>query len=167
MLITAIFCPGGKPGKSVFPHLAPFPTRGGHLLSSKLRLSPTPVTAFAVALLLVANISPASAIDEGKFAFKNTKDLYDICSVDAFDPEEKTAQIACTAFIEAAVQYHDAVSDRKHLKRLVCYPQGATIGDGRTAFLAWAKENPGNAKLMDEVPVVGLVRALAKAYPCK
>jgi hypothetical protein len=75
--------------------------------------------------------------------------------------------LATSCCTDPQVRYHDEVSDRKHLKRLVCYPQGTTIGDGRTAFLAWAKENAGNAKRMDEVPVVGLVRALANAYPCK
>ena len=136
-------------------------------MSSKLRLPRSSLATFATALLLFAGIPPASAIDAGKFAFNTTKDLYDICSVDASDPDEKTAQVACTAFIEAALQYHDEVSDRKHLKRLVCYPQGATIADGRSAFLAWGRKNEGNAKLMGELPVVGLVRALAKAYPCK
>jgi len=34
-------------------------------------------------------------------------------------------------------------------------------------FIAWAKANQGDAKLMGEQPVVGLVRALAKDYPCR
>ena len=53
------------------------------------------------------------------------------------------------------------------MKRLICYPKGTTIADGRTAFLAWAQKNAGDAKRMAEMPVVGLVRALSKAYPCK
>ena len=61
----------------------------------------------------------------------------------------------------------DAVSDRKKLKRLVCYPKGVTLQDGKDAFIAWAAENSGNKKLMSEVPVVGLVRSLAGKYPCK
>jgi len=136
-------------------------------VSVKPRLPRTPVATFATALLLVAGSQPASAVEEGRFAFNTTADLYKICSVDASDPDQKAAQIACTAFIEATVQYHDEVSDRKHLKRLICYPKGTTIGDGRKAFLAWAKKNEGNAQRMDEVPVVGLVRSLAHAYPCK
>jgi hypothetical protein len=76
------------------------------------------------------------------------------------------ASFACRGFIEGAVQYHDAVSDRKHLKRLICYPQTATVADGRAAFVAWAQRNLGNRKAMEEVPVIGLVRALADKYPC-
>jgi hypothetical protein len=117
-------------------------------------------------LLTLAMAQPAMAVEEKNFSFDTTADLYRVCSVDTADPAHVAAQVACTAFIEATVQYHDAISNKKQLKRLVCYPQGATIADGRTAFLAWAQKNAGDAKLMAEQPVVGLVRALAKAYPC-
>ena len=124
--------------------------------------------AAGAALLAVLLVQPAAAAVQDKyFSFGTTEDLYQVCSDDAADPAYTAAQVACTAFIEATVQYHDAVSGKKELKRLICYPQGTTIADGRTAFLAWAQKNAGDAKLMGELPVVGLVRALAKAYPCK
>jgi hypothetical protein len=127
----------------------------------------TPLEAISAALLGITLAQPAAAVEEKSFSFDTTADLYRVCSVEAADPAHTAAQVACTAFIEATVQYHDAVSNKKQLKRLVCYPQGATIADGRTAFLAWAQKNAGDAKLMAELPVIGLVRALAKAYPCK
>ena len=123
---------------------------------------------FCSATLLMAAIAqPVAAVEDGDFAFETTEELYHVCSTDTADPNHASAQLACTAFTKATVQYHDAVADRKHLKRLICYPQGTSIANGQTAFLAWAKQNAGNAKLMGELPVVGLVRALAKAYPCK
>jgi hypothetical protein len=76
------------------------------------------------------------------------------------------ASFACRAFIEATVQYHDAVSDRRKMRRLICYPENATIADGRRAFLSWAEANKDNGERMAELPVVGLVRALAARYPC-
>jgi hypothetical protein len=127
----------------------------------------SPLTAVSAAVLTLAVATPAAAIEDKNISFETTEDLYRVCSVDAADPSFTAAQVACTAFIEATVQYHDAVSNRKQLKRLICYPQGTTIADGRTAFLAWAQKNAGDAKRMAETPVVGLVRALAKAYPCK
>lgn len=126
-----------------------------------------PLKAFGAALLAIGMAQPAAAVEEKNFSFDTTEDLYRICTVEAADAAFTASQVACTAFIEATVQYHDAVSDRKQLKRLICYPQGATIADGRTAFLAWAQKNAGDAKRMAELPVVGLVRALSKAYPCK
>ncbi len=127
----------------------------------------SPLTAVSAALLTLAIATPAAAIEDKNISFETTEDLYRVCSVDAADPSFTAAQVACTAFIEATVQYHDAVSNRKQLKRLICYPQGTTIADGRTAFLAWAQKNAGDANRMAEQPVVGLVRALAKTYPCK
>ena len=122
--------------------------------------------AASAALLAFAMAQPVAAIEDKNIAFDTTEDLYRVCSVDAADPSYTAAQVACTAFIKATVEYHDLVSNQKQLKRLICYPQGTTIADGRTAFLAWAQKNAGDAKLMGELPVVGLVRALAKTYPC-
>jgi hypothetical protein len=109
----------------------------------------------------------AQAVEDEDLNFDTTEDLYQVCAVTPDQPEYVAASFACRGFIEAAVQYHDQVTDRRNLKRLICYPQGASIADGRTAFVAWARANAGDAKLMGEAPVVGLVRALAAKYPCQ
>jgi len=120
---------------------------------------------FAGALgLILASTTPA--VENLDFNFDTTEDLYQVCSTSSDSPEHMPATFACRAFIEASMQYHDAVSDRKQMKRLVCYPKTATVGDGRRAFLAWAEANSSNKTLMGELPVVGLVRALAAKYPC-
>jgi hypothetical protein len=118
----------------------------------------------AVAAALYAQA--ALAVQDEDINLDTTEDLYQVCSVTDEDAEYIPASFTCRGFIEAAVQYHDAVSDRRNLKRLICYPKGATIADGRKAFLAWAKKNAGDGTLMGEQPVVGLVRALAERYPC-
>lgn len=116
----------------------------------------------AILLTTLPVASPVLAVDNEDLGFETTEDLVAVCSA----PDSSPAQLACTGFIEATVQYHDAVSDRKNLKRLICYPAGTSIEDGRTAFLNWAAANRDNADLMGEMPVIGLVRALAAAYPC-
>lgn len=122
----------------------------------------------AGALLVAGSLSgTALAVDESNFSFKTTKDLYEICSVEGQGEGAVQALLACRAFIAATVQYHDAVSDRKKMKRLICYSPSATLEDGRTAFVGWAKRNAGNTKRMGEPPVVGVVRALAEVSPCK
>lgn len=114
-------------------------------------------------LLSLAVAAPVLAVDNDDLRFQTTSDLVAVCSA----PVSSPAQPACTGFIEATVQYHDAVSDRKNLKRLICYPTGTNIEDGRQALLQWSEANKGDAKLMAEQPVVGLVRALADTYPCR
>jgi hypothetical protein len=118
----------------------------------------------AIAVVLCAQ--PASAVENDDIDLDTTDDLYQVCSVTSDAAEYIPASFACRGFIEGAVQYHDAVTDRKNLKRLICYPDIATIADGRKAFVAWAKKNASNKKLMEEMPVIGLVRGLANKYPC-
>lgn len=107
------------------------------------------------------------AAQDDDFDFDTTQDLYDICLTPNNAPEYIPARFACRAFIEAAVQYHDQVSDRKRMKRLICYPSSATVADGRSAFLSWVEANKDDSEKMNEMPVVGLVRALAAKYPCR
>lgn len=109
----------------------------------------------------------AAPVADEDFNFNTTSDLYQVCSTPSDAAESLVASFSCRAFIEATVQYHDAVSDRQQLKRLICYPKTATIADGRRAFLAWAEANRADQTLMNEQPVVGLVRALAAEYPCR
>jgi hypothetical protein len=116
----------------------------------------------AVLLLTLLVAAPVLAVDNDDLRFETTQDLIDVCSA----PASSAAQLACTGFLEATVQYHDAVSDRKSLKRLICYPAGTSIEDGRQALLSWASVNASDAELMGELPIVGLVRALADAYRC-
>lgn len=122
----------------------------------------------AIFLLLVAAMPlSAGAVEESDFKFKTSRDLYDLCSVMDDDPNFLPAHWACRGFIEGTVQYHDGVSDKEHLKRLICYPPTATIADGKAAFITWGKNNLNNTEYMNEYPVLGVVRALSQKYPCQ
>ena len=132
-------------------------------MSSIPRAGRLTTTHLLVAALLAAFAGSAVAVDAEDLRFDTTEDLYQVCVADP----SSAAQLACTGFIEATVQYHDGVADKRYMKRLICYPEGTTIDDGRNAFLAWAEANKADATLMGEQPVVGLVRALAEAYPCR
>ena len=123
--------------------------------------------ALGTAAVALALGQPAAAVDDTNFRFDKTSDLAAVCSVAADAAEYALANQACRAFIEAAVQYHDEVSNRKKMKRLVCYPSNATIEDGKAVFVAWAAANASNQKLMNEVPVIGLMRSLNGKFPCK
>jgi len=124
--------------------------------------------ALPLALLCAATLvsQGAGATDEASFRFDTTANLYEVCTLTQESPGFVVANQACRAFIEATVQYHDEISARRKLKRLVCYPKGTTIEDGKQAFVEWADRKSSDAKLMAEQPVVGLVRALAAKYPC-
>jgi Ssp1 endopeptidase immunity protein Rap1a len=72
----------------------------------------------------------------------------------------------CEGFLIGAISYHDAIADRRRLKRLVCYPASATRTEGVQAFIAWAAGHQRDQKFMADPAVVGLVRGLAAKWPC-
>ena len=107
------------------------------------------------------------AADVANFELKQTEDLYRVCSTTSDDPLYREAINFCQGFLLGAVSYHDAVTDRQNLQRLICYPATVTRGDGMRAFVEWAASHQGDQKFMGDPPVVGAVRALAHKWPCK
>jgi hypothetical protein len=130
-----------------------------------MRLAVKQVAAACAAVALGLAFS-AEAVDEEDFSLKTTEDLYQLCGETSKSPNYIPSIYACRGFLRGVVQYHDAVSDRENLKRLICYGPEATIEDGRTAFLQWAEMHAKDAELMQEKPVIGAVRGLAAKYPC-
>jgi hypothetical protein len=120
----------------------------------------------SAAIVLISGFAFAD-VGEKNFSLQTTRDLYELCSASTDHPDYAPAIYSCRSFLEATVQYHDAVSDGKTLKRLICYPPTATLEDARVAFVAWAKANERSKALMKEMPVMGVVRALEDKYPCK
>jgi hypothetical protein len=115
----------------------------------------TGLWATAAAAMLASGVA-VSGVDEADFSLRTTENLYDLCSVAQRSSETSPRRSTPVArFLEATVQYHDAVSDGDRFKRLICYPATATLEDARRAFLAWAEANAGNAKRMAELPVIG------------
>lgn len=119
----------------------------------------------AASILAIASTS-ASALEQEDYRLRTTKSLYNVCSNPENSPDFSTSAAACNSFIRGVVQYHDGVSDGKHMKRVICYPEGATVADGVAAFVAWAQKNMNNTELMNELPVIGLVKALKEKNPC-
>jgi hypothetical protein len=109
----------------------------------------------------------AQAVDMTNFTLKTTEDLYRICSVASDDPLHQESVDFCEGYLLGVVSYHDAVTDREHLKRLICYPQTATRDEGIQAFIDWAASHQQDRKFMDDPPVFGAVRGLAAKWPCK
>ena len=111
--------------------------------------------------------SLAFAMDSSDITLKTTEDLYQVCSVSADNPQYSEALSFCEGFLFATVSYDYAISDRKNLKRFICFPDTATRNEGIQAFVDWAKAHLQNQKYMNEPPIYGAVRGLAAKWPCK
>lgn len=124
------------------------------------------ILALGFGTLALGLTQTSQAVEQEDFRFKSTEDLYQLCDTAPTSENYVPSIYACRGFLAGAVQYHDAVTDRKNLKRLICYGPEATLETGRQAFVQWAKAHADDAELMGEPPVIGLVRALADKYPC-
>jgi len=120
----------------------------------------------AVGTVMLLTALPAASREPVDFDLRTTQDLYTLCSAKPNTPAHDPSISACLGFISGVVQYHHGVNDGKRLPRWICYPEGTTRGDGRMAFIAWAEKNKDNKELMNQLPVIGLVKALAEKYPC-
>ncbi len=109
----------------------------------------------------------ALAVDPSSLSLRTTEDLYRVCSTPQTDPDRREAIDFCEGFLIGAVSYHDAISDRRHLKRLICYPSTATREQGIEAFVSWAAAHQQDRKFMSDPAVVGAVRGLAAKWPCR
>lgn len=115
----------------------------------------------------VSSTSFAYAAEPSPLALKTTQDLYRVCTAAPSDSQAREELDLCEGFLLGAVSYHDAISDRRHLKRLICYPPTASRDQGIQAFVTWASAQQGNQKFMNDPPVYGVVRALAAQWPCR
>jgi len=109
----------------------------------------------------------ARAVDKADFDLNTTEDLYKVCSVGPNDPLRSEALNFCEGFLLGVVSYHDQVTARRKLKRLICYPPTVTRDQGIQAFNNWAASHQQDQKYMNEPPVIGAVRGLAATWPCK
>jgi hypothetical protein len=109
----------------------------------------------------------ARATDVTNFELHTTEDLYVVCSTPSSDALRVAAINFCAGYLLGAVSYHDEITDRKNLKRFICYPPGTTRDQGIQAFIDWAARHQQDQKFMNEPPVVGAVRGLASKWPCK
>jgi Ssp1 endopeptidase immunity protein Rap1a len=123
------------------------------------------ILAAVVALALWPNLVPAAEIST--FYLKTTRDLLDVCTTPESDALRKEAVHYCLGFVVGAVGYHNALAELKDMKRITCYPEGTTREDGVRVFIAWAQARQGDSTLMNESPIVGLMRSLTAQWPCK
>ena len=108
------------------------------------------------------------AADAGNFTLKTTEDLYAICSAASTStgPMHTAEANFCEGYVLGIVSYHDAIADRRHMKRLFCYPQTVTRDQAVQAFVDWAASHQQDRKFMNDPPVKGVVRSLAHQWPC-
>jgi len=119
----------------------------------------------AAALALGLAAGQALAIDADDLVIDSTRDLYDLCSAPANDPQADNAQLLCIGYFAGAIDYHRAVIGPE-MPPIVCAPEGTTRRDVIANFVAWAGAHMDDAAVMDSPPIQGAVMSAVDKWPC-
>ena len=113
---------------------------------------------------LVCAATAAFSAENPNFKVKTTRDLVNLCSEPTGSTFYDAAMGYCIGFIDAAHDYHQAVTAGDLLKPIACPGAKVTRQDMVDMFLAWSKSH---GDLLDsESPIHGLMRAASDKWPC-
>lgn len=91
-------------------------------------------------------------------------DLVRYCGMTDVDPENHTAIAFCYGYIDAALDYHHAItSDGEN--RITCPPATVSRKDVAIAVVEWAEINTD--KVGDKPPVHVVMQAVGAKWPCE
>jgi hypothetical protein len=118
------------------------------------------VTALAA---LAASIQAVAGAPQD-YQVTTTEDLIELCSVSADDPLYDAAMGFCLGYIDAALDYHAALTAGPNNAAITCPDGAVSRGEVVAVVVEWSKRN---AQYQDtEAPVTGVLRAVSEKWPC-
>jgi len=118
-------------------------------------------------LLLLCLLIPgiANAVTEADFEVKTTKNLLNLCTASAEDPQYQQAIHFCYGYLVGAYHYYEAENNGPGDQQLVCPPKPEpTRNETIKKVVSWFQQHP---EYMHEIPVETEFRALTDLWPCK
>lgn len=112
---------------------------------------------------IVASTSGLAVPPAGKHV-DTPAELVELCSVSKDDPAYTAAMGFCLGYIDAALDYHAALTSGKNFDPIVCPDAAVTREEVMTMFLNWSKGNPQHVGT--GLPVEGVMRAVHEKWPC-
>jgi hypothetical protein len=107
----------------------------------------------------------SSALTEGDFKVKTTRNLINLCTASPQDEYYKEAIHFCHGYLVGALHYYIAQTSNDQKEALVCFPEPKpTRNQAIAMFVVWAQEHP---QFMTEIPVETEFRFLTEKWPCK
>jgi len=110
--------------------------------------------------IMVLCLTPTGALAGNVTAEK----LVEYCGVTAEDPENHTAIAFCYGYIDAALDYHHAITADGE-DRITCPPGTVSRHEVAVAFVEWAEVNTD--KVDDTPPVHVVMQAVGEKWPCE
>jgi hypothetical protein len=93
-----------------------------------------------------------------------TADLIELCSARPGEPNYQAAMGFCFGYIDAAMDYHAALTEGPSYDPIACPETAVTREEVVVVLLEWSKRNAQYLEV--ERPVTGVMRAAAEKWPC-
>jgi hypothetical protein len=119
---------------------------------------------YVVSLAALAASTQTLAGAPQDYQVTTTEDLIELCSVSADDPVYPAAMGFCLGYIDAAMDYHAALTAGPKYDPIACPETAVTREQVVVVLMDWSKRNAQH--LNSEAPVVGVMRASAAKWPC-
>ena len=118
---------------------------------------------YVITLAALATASQALAATSQKRHVESTADLVELCSVSVGDPLYDAAMGFCLGYIDAAIDYHAALTAGPKYDPIACPENTVTREEVVVVLMEWSNRNTQH--LNNETPVVGVMRASAEKWP--
>ena len=119
---------------------------------------------YVITLAALATASQALAATSQTRHVESTADLVELCSVSVGDPLYDAAMGFCLGYIDAAIDYHAALTAGPKYDPIACPENTVTREEVVVVLMEWSNRNTQH--LNNETPVVGVMRASAEKWPC-
>jgi len=121
-----------------------------------------PTFVLTIALAVAAPSAYTAEMDD--FNVSTTRDLVSLCSTPSGDDMYAAAMGFCLGFVDAAHDYHAALTSGDLVKPIACPGHTTSRQEVIDMFLQWARAN--DSLLDNESPIHGLMRAASAKWPC-
>jgi len=122
------------------------------------------LTLHTIVLAMVIASTPALAARPGARHVATATELTELCRVSADDPSYAAAMGFCLGYIDAALDYHAALTEGRRFHAIVCPDPEVTREEVVAVFLDWSARNSRLAGTGR--PVDGVMRAMYEKWPC-
>ena len=116
----------------------------------------------ALAAFVASSQTLAGALQDHQVT--TTEDLIELCSVSADDPVYPAAMGFCLGYIDAALDYHAALTAGPGNAAFTCPDSTVSREEVVAVVVEWSKSNAQH--LQGEAPVTGVMRAVSEKWPC-
>ena len=117
-----------------------------------------------IALVAIFSSTNVLSVTSENHDVSTTGDLVELCSVNVDDPLYEAAMGFCLGYVDAAMDYHAALTAGPKYDAIVCPPATIAREEVVAVVMEWSK---GNAQhLQGEAPVHGVMRAIVEKWPC-